>query len=66
MDTSLKMDTYAFDSPQGLAWISDNYFKSFSLLSNVWIDRPLMLSSDVTTQKPGSDFDWSKLLHNHV
>ena len=33
--------------------------KSFLLpLSNVWIDRLLTPSSDVTTQKPGSDFDW--------
>ena len=34
------------------------YFKLFSPLSNVWINRPLMLSSDVTTLKPGSGFDW--------
>ena len=42
-----------------IAWISSDCFESFSPLSNVWIDQPLMLSSDVTTtQKPGSDFDW--------
>ena len=41
-----------------MAWISSDYFESFSPLSNVWIDRALMPSSDVTAQKPGSDFDW--------
>ena len=25
---------------------------------DVWINEQLMLSSDVTTRKPGSDFDW--------
>ena len=41
-----------------LAWNSDDYFESFPPLSNIWINWPLMLSSDVTTGKPGSDFDW--------
>ena len=42
-----------------VAWISSDCLESFSPLSNVWIDRPLMPSSDVTTtRKPGSDFDW--------
>ena len=31
-----------------LAWNSSYYFKSFSPLNNIWIDRPLMPSSDVT------------------
>ena len=31
-----------------VAWNSSNCFESFSPLNNVWIDRPLMLSSDVT------------------
>ena len=32
------------------------WIKSMKKLNgNVWIDRPLMLSSDVTTRKPGSD-----------
>ena len=31
-----------------IAWNSSYYFKSFSLLNNVWIDRPLMPSSDFT------------------
>ena len=35
--------------------ITSSHFYS---LSNVWIDLPLMPSSDVTTQKTGSDFDW--------
>ena len=43
---------------QSIAWISDDYFESFSPLSNVWIDRPLMPSSDVTTRKPSSIIDW--------
>ena len=25
---------------------------------DIWINEQLMLSSDVTTRKPGSDFDW--------
>ena len=41
-----------------LAWISHNYFESFSPLSNVWINRWLMSSSDTTSPKPGSCFDW--------
>ena len=41
-----------------LAWIADDYLESFYSLSYVWIDRPLMPCSDVTTQKPGRDFDW--------
>ena len=51
-----------------VAWISSDCFESFSPLSNVWIDRPVMPSSDVvTTRKPGSDFDWlSKHSHNYV
>ena len=40
-----------------LAWISDDYFESLSPLSNVWIDQSLILSTDVTTRKPGSDVD---------
>ena len=32
----------------GLAWNSSDCFESFSPLNNVWIDRPLMPSSDVT------------------
>ena len=43
---------------QRVAWISDDYFESFSALYNVWIDHLLMPSSDVTTRRPGSDFDW--------
>ena len=31
-----------------LAWNSSDCFESFSPLNNVWIDRPLMSSSDVT------------------
>ena len=31
-----------------LAWNSSDCFESFSPLNNVWIDRPLMLSSDVS------------------
>ena len=31
-----------------LAWISSDCFESFSPFNNVWIDRPLMPSSDVT------------------
>ena len=31
-----------------LAWNSSDCFESFSPLNNVWIDRPLMPSSDVT------------------
>ena len=31
-------------------------FSSLRPLSNVWIDQPLMPSSDVTTPKPGSDY----------
>ena len=42
-----------------LARISDDYFELFFSLGNVWIDQPLMPSSDVTTQKLGSDYDWS-------
>ena len=30
-----------------LAWISSDCFEPFSLLSNIWIDQPLMPSSDV-------------------
>ena len=30
------------------AWNSSDCFESFSPLNNVWIDRPLMPSSDVT------------------
>ena len=40
-----------------LAWNSDDYFELFPPLSNIWIDRLLKLSSDVTTGKLGSDFD---------
>ena len=45
-----------------LAWISDDYSSRFDSLSNVWISRPLMPSSDVTTpillimQKVNRDF----------
>ena len=47
------------DWKKDVAWISSDSFESFSPLSKVWIDRPLMPSSDViTTRKPGSDFDW--------
>ena len=43
----------------GLAWNSTDCFESFSPLRNVWIDQPLMLSSDfTTTRKSGSDFVW--------
>ena len=42
----------------------------FYFLSNVWINWTLMLSSDITTRKLGSDFDrlivWGKHLHNYV
>ena len=31
-----------------VAWNSSDCFESFSPLNNVWIDRPLMPSSDVT------------------
>ena len=42
-----------------IAWISSDCFESFSPLSNVWIDRPLMPPSDViTTRRPGRGFDW--------
>ena len=42
-----------------VAQISSDYFESCSSLSNIWIDQPLMPSSDITTiRKPGSDFDW--------
>ena len=42
-----------------LAWNSSDCFESFSPRNNVWIDRPLMPSSDATHyRKPGSDFDW--------
>ena len=47
----------AYFSTAELAWISDNYVESFSPLSNVWIGQSLILSTDVTTRKPGSDFD---------
>ena len=53
----LKINEIRFD----LALISSDCFKSFSPLSNVCIDRPLMPSSEVTTRKPGSDFDWSNI-----
>ena len=41
----------AFEELEGkeeLAWNSSDCFESFSALNNVWIDGPLMLSSDVT------------------
>ena len=42
----------------------------FYFLSNVWINWMLMLSSDITAWKLGSDFDWlivqGKHLHNYV
>ena len=40
-----------------VAWISDDYFELFPPLSIVWINWPLVSSSDITTLKPGSDFD---------
>ena len=33
---------------KNLAWNSPDCFESLSPLNNVWIDRPLMPSSDVT------------------
>ena len=33
------------------------YYELFSPLCNVWIDQLSIPASDVTTQKPGSDFD---------
>ena len=41
-----------------IACLSDNNVETFSLLSNLLVNRPFMLTSDVTTRKPGSDFDW--------
>ena len=42
-----------------IAWISSDCFESFSPLSNVWIDQPLMPPSDViTTRRPGRGIDW--------
>ena len=35
-------------SPKNCYWNSSDCFESFSPLNNVWIDRPLMPSSDVT------------------
>ena len=35
-----------------IAWISSNYFNRYHSLSNVWIDRPSMQSSDITTPWP--------------
>ena len=32
-----------------IAWISNDYLRRFYSLSNVWIDRPLMPASDITT-----------------
>ena len=52
-----QVHNFVRDCPK-LAWNSDDYFELFPPLSNIWTDRPLMLSSDVTTGKPGSDFDW--------
>ena len=46
-------------------------FVESSSVSNVWINRPLMPSSEGTTQKPGGDFDWlivqnfTQLFHNY-
>ena len=37
-----------FKSRSQVAWNSSDCFESFSPLNNVWIDRPLMPSSDVT------------------
>ena len=57
------------DTKKDVAWISCDSFESFSPLSNVWIDRPLIPSSDVITpRKPGSDFDLmiAKHLHNYA
>ena len=39
--------TYQLSS-LSIAWNSSDCFESFSPLNNVWIDRPLMPSSDVT------------------
>ena len=36
-----------------VACLSDNNVESFSPLSNLLVNRPFMLSSDVTTRKPG-------------
>ena len=33
-------------------------FESQTPEKEVWINKPLMLSSDVTTRKPSSNFDW--------
>ena len=54
-----KLGIFILFRPFAIAWISSDCFESFSPLSNVWIDRPLIPSCDVTTtRKPGSDFDW--------
>ena len=50
-------------SPQLYSWITDSrncrrHFDVAYFLSNVWIDRPLMASSDVSTRKPDGAFDW--------
>ena len=47
-----------FQQEQVLAWISDNYFESFSPLGNLLVNQHFMLSSDITTRKLRSDFDW--------
>ena len=45
---SLRTSCFEWKYEMILAWNSSDCFESFSPLNNVWIDRPLMQSSDVT------------------
>ena len=46
--SSLALNIRLNQSVFQLAWNSSDCFESFSPLNNVWIDRPLMPSSDIT------------------
>ena len=48
-------------------WIGDesSLNSQFSPETDLWINSLIMLSSDITTWKPGNDFDWLIILFLH-